>query len=155
MLFEIDTAFFFDGLGLIDPGERFRHIDIVAVELKDIFADNVFGQFMEESFKPIAHIAQIAISLIKLNRGKFRVMFRVDAFVAEDTADFINAVNASDHALLEVELRGNTEIEILIKGVEMSDERLSGRTTDNRAENRGFDVNEAFFIAIFLNATDA
>ncbi len=93
----------------------------------DLFADHLFGDVMEQAFEPVTHIAQIAISLIKLDGGELRVMSGVDAFVSEDTADLIDPVDAADHALLEVELGGDTEIEVSVEGVEMGDERLGAR----------------------------
>jgi hypothetical protein len=53
----------------------------------------------------------IAISLIALEQGEFRVVFNGNAFVAKDTPYLVDSVEATYYQSLEMELQGNSQIE--------------------------------------------
>src|SRR5882724_3762812 len=42
------------------------------------------------------HVAQVAAGLIQLNGGEFRIVARVDAFVSENAAEFVDLFQPAD-----------------------------------------------------------
>ena len=154
LFIEVDTGLLFDGIGHGDPSEWLRDVDGVSVPLIGVFADDFLTDVMEEAFGPLSHIAEVAISLIELDGGEFWVMSVVDAFVTEDTSDFVNAVDAANHALLEVELSGDAEEEILIESVVMGDEWTGGCATGDWGKDRSLDFDEAKGVAVVSDSFD-
>ena len=69
-------------------------------------------------------------------------MLHRDAFIAEDAADFEDAIHAADEAALEVEFEGDAEIEIAIKCVGVRLERTGGGTAGDGVQGRGLDFGE-------------
>ena len=143
LLREVDAGFLLDGLGHRNPTERLGEIDFDVAPLHDGVAIDLLSEVLEQAFDPFAHRLKIAIGLIELNGGELGVMPGVDAFIAEDPADFIDAVDSADHRFLEVQFRRNTEIEVLIKRVVVRDERSRRGAANDWGKDRGLDLNEA------------
>ena len=51
-------------------------------------------------------------------------MVLVDTFVPEDPANLIDLVEAADYQALQVKLSGDAQVELLVQGVVVGDERL-------------------------------
>jgi hypothetical protein len=66
-------------------------------------------------------------------------MFTGEAFVTEDTTDFEDAVEAGDEHTFEIKFEGDTEEEVMIKGIHMGYEGFSGGATGDVVEHRSFD----------------
>ena len=81
-------------------------------------------------------------------------MAGIDAFVAEDAADLIDAIDAANHRLLEVKLGGDAKMEVFVQSVMVRDERASGRAAGNGVKNRSFHFDEAEAIAVVANLFD-
>ena len=96
-----------------------------------------------ERLRKLHHAVQIRIGLVCLDRGEFGVVRRVHALVAEQTADLIDALEAADDALLEVQLRGDPHIHIDIERVMVRDERARRRAARGRVEHGCFHLNKA------------
>ena len=154
VLAEIDAGLLEDGFGHRDRTEGLREIDHVAIPVEFLFADHLIRDLMEEAFGPFGHIAEVGISLIEFDGGEFRIMAVIDAFVTENASDFVNAVDAANHAFLEVKLGGDAKIEIAIESVMVGDEWTGGGTTRNGAKNRGLDLHEALGVTIGADTTD-
>ena len=65
-----------------------------------LLAKNLLGEVAEQALRPIHHRSKVAIGLVEFDGREFRAVADIDALVAEDASDFIDAVNASDHGLL-------------------------------------------------------
>ena len=61
----------------------------------------------------------IGIGLIKLHQCKLGVVPCIKTLVTENAAYLIDLFNAADYQPLEVKLKGDTQLEILVKGVKM------------------------------------
>jgi hypothetical protein len=70
-------------------------------------------------------------------------MCGIDAFIAEDAADFVDSFDASDEEPLEVEFKGDAEIKGHIEGVMVSDEGACCSAACDGVEHGGFDLVEA------------
>ena len=84
---------------------------------------------MEERFGQIHHRMVVAISLVPLDHGKFRVMTRAQTFVAEVTVDFKNPLKAANDQALQIQFWRDTQIEVGIQGIVVGNKRASRRTT--------------------------
>ena len=73
-------------------------------------------------------------------------MLGVHAFVAEDTADLIYALNTAHDKALEVKLGRNTQVHVYIKGVVVRDEGTRGSAAGDGVENRRLDLHVAAVI---------
>lgn len=108
------------------------------VDGKDHLGNHLFGHLNEVVIVSIGHI--------ELTGGEFGVVGKIDAFVTELAADFVDAVVTTDDELLEEELRGNTHEHILIKIVVVGLEGLGGGTTDLDGHHGGFNFEETTFV---------
>jgi hypothetical protein len=70
-------------------------------------------------------------------------MCGVDAFVAEDAADFVDAFDAADEESLEVKFKSDPEVEGHIEGVMVGDEGARCGAAGDGMEDGGFDFVEA------------
>ena len=75
-------------------------------------------------------------------------MLGVHAFVAEDTADLIHALNAADDQALEMQLGRDAHIHINVERVVVRDERARRRAAGDGAEHGGLDLHEAEIVEI-------
>ena len=62
----------------------------------------------------------VGVSLIKLHESEFGVVACVKSLVAEYSADFINSFKTAYDETLQVKLKRNTELKILVERVEVS-----------------------------------
>ena len=72
--------------------------------------ENLLGNISNQVRNQFGHVVVIGISLISFQRGKFRVMAFVNAFVAEVSADFKHAVKSADDQALQIKFRSNAQI---------------------------------------------
>ena len=64
----------------------------------------------------------------------------VGALVAEVAVDLEDAVDAADHGALEVDLRGDAQVEIHVEGVHVGDERARGRPAVDDLQHGGLQL---------------
>ncbi len=75
-------------------------------------------------------------------------MGRVDTLVAEDAAHLVDAVDATDDGLLEVELEGDAQRHLLVERVEVRLERTRRSATVDELEDRGLDLDVALALEL-------
>ena len=66
---------------------------------------DLFHQALEQLLGQIHQVAVVAIGLIKLQHGELRVVSGGDPLIAEVAVDLIDAIEASHHQPLQIELR--------------------------------------------------
>ena len=81
-------------------------------------------------------------------------MVLVDALVAEHAADFVHLVQAAHDEALEVEFGGDTQVEPLVQGVVVGDERAGVGAGGDWHQNGGVDFDEAAGVKETADATD-
>ena len=118
-LVKIDAGLFLDGVDHGQAAERLAQVDLGAVIGDGSGSADFLGQEAVHVLGQIHHAVVVGVGLIELHEGELGVMTGVKAFVAEDTTDLIDALEAADDQALEVELQGNAELEVLVQGVEM------------------------------------
>jgi hypothetical protein len=65
----------------------------------------------EESFGPLHEVVERGFRGVEFADGKFWVVSGVDAFVAEDGAEFVDALHAADDEALQPEFGGDAQVE--------------------------------------------
>jgi hypothetical protein len=84
----------------------------------------------------------VCISHVELADRKFRVMGEINALVSENTADLVDSIESPDDKLLEVKLWRNTEIQVEVKVVVVSNKGLGSRAAGNHTRHWCFDLEE-------------
>lgn len=75
----------------------------------------------------------------------------IDSFISEVSSDFVDLVEATHDELFQVELRGDTEVQVEMEIVVVSDEGTSSCTSSDSVHHGGFDFEE---VARVEEATD-
>ena len=129
----------------VDHGQALpvAQIDLVTLIRHDEAAADILRDLLHHVLDKVHHAVEIRIGLIKLDGGELRVVLRVHALVAEDTADLIHAVHAADNEALEVQLRLDAEDHIHIQRVVVRIERARRRADLKRRQDRGIDLEKA------------
>jgi hypothetical protein len=91
-------------------------------DLLDQARDKLLGQ--------IHHIEHIGVGPVEFTGGELRVVSKIDTLVTELTANLVNTLETTDNEHLEVQLRGNTKVLLLVKVVvfELVSVRLAGKS---------------------------
>ena len=97
-------------------------------------------------FCQLHQVMVVRVGLVKLKHREFGIVPRRDPFIAEIAIDLVDAIEAADHQPLEIKLWGDAQIEVEIKSVVVSRERLRGRAARDRLHHRGFNFDVASFI---------
>ena len=71
----------------------------------------------------IHHAVVICKCLVKLHQSELRVMSCIKTLITEYTSDLIYLLESSDNQSLQVQLQGNTKLQIFVQGIEMCLER--------------------------------
>lgn len=114
----------------------------------------VLHHTLDQTLRQIHDIVHIRIRHIELADREFRVMRHVDTLIPKDTTDFVYTVQSTDDELLEIELGGDTKVEVEIKVVVMRDERLSSRSARNHARYRRLNLQETKVIEVTADIVD-
>lgn len=117
-------------------------------------ANNLLGKIMEQIFRQLHHGIQVSVCLVGFHGREFRIVGSIDSFVAEDTADFIDSLHSADKKTLKGKLGSNTEIEVLVQGIMMRNERSGIGAAEDRRKNRGLYFNESILVHEVLDTAD-
>ena len=88
------------------------------------------------------HLGIITICLVCLEHGELRVVGGVGPFIAEIASDLEHPAHTADHESLEVQLRGDTQVQISVVGIDVGAERPGIRPAVNGLQDRGLDLEE-------------
>ena len=85
----------------------------------------------------------VGVRLVPLEHRELRVVGGVHALVAEVLAELVDALEAADDQPLQVQLGGDTQVELAVERVVVGGERPGRRPAVKRLQNRRFDLDEA------------
>ncbi len=105
----------------------------------------------EQFFGEVHQIFIGCIGLIELHHGEFRVVAYRNTFIAEVAVDFEDPLQAADNQSLQVQFRGNAQIQLHVQGVVMGYKRPGRRSARNLVHHGCFDFKE---IAVGHEAAD-
>ena len=133
---------------------RRSKIDLMTKPLNLIGSEYLLGSAGQNALENVHHSVKIRVCLIQLTCGKLRVVLGVHALVAENTADFVHALNSADNKPLKVQLRRNAHIHVYVKGIMMCNKRTCIRTTCDGAKNRCLDLHKAQAVKVSAQIRD-
>ena len=81
-------------------------------------------------------------------------MREVNAFVAEDTADFIDSLDPADHKPFEIKFQGDPQVELHIVGVDPGDERARVGAAVHRLQDRRLHLEEPSLMQVVADGLD-
>src|SRR5579863_600281 len=109
-----------------------------AASLLDDMPKHLLGQ--------VHHFIVITVGLIELEHGEFRLVNRVDTFVAEIPVDFVHAVKSARHKSFQVEFGRDAQVKIHVEGVVMGNEGPRRSPAEDRMHHRRLDLDIAAFV---------
>ena len=99
-------------------------------------------------------VFHIRIGHVKLANGKLGIVGHIDTLVPEHTTNFVHAIKSADDQLLEVQLRRDTEIQIEVEIVMMSDEWLGCSASSKHRHHRSLDLHKTEIVEEPSNVVD-
>ena len=102
--------------------------------------DEVLGQLPDRVIRPVGFVG--------LQGGELGRMRRIRPFVAEIPVDLEDAVDAADHRALQMQLRGDAQVEVLVIGVDVRLEGAGRRPAVDRLEHGGLDLRVAALVEV-------
>ena len=88
------------------------------------------------------HAAVIAVGLVNLQHGEFRIVTPRKSLVAEIPSDLENPVNPSNKEALQVQLEGDAQVKWTVQGIEMRGEWPGRCPTCLGLKDRGFHLDK-------------
>jgi len=143
-----------NGLFKFQPGPGLLKGNQVIAIRQFFAAMNLPGQKKKQVFSHLHQLIIIDISLIKLQHGKFRVMLRINPFIAKTTINFIDFFHSADDQSFEVEFGSNSEIEIYPQSLMESLKRAGQSSTRHNMHHRSFDFDKATAIKVLTYLFD-
>ncbi len=116
-----------DGVGHGDAAERRLERDCAAVDGDLRRTVGRHRNPFEHALREVHHPAVVLVGHVDLHARELGVVRAVHALVAEVLAEFVHAVEAAHDQLLEVELRGDAQVEVGVERVVVRDERARRR----------------------------
>mmetsp|Transcript_9194 Transcript_9194/g.13496 ORF Transcript_9194/g.13496 Transcript_9194/m.13496 type:complete len:262 (-) Transcript_9194:123-908(-) len=94
-------------------------------------------------FRQIHHIIVVSVCLVKLNRGKFRIMTGRNPLVTKDTPNFIDTIEATNDQPLQMQFCRDAKRQIHVHGVMIGLKRLSLSTPRLRMQDGRFNLQKS------------
>ena len=85
----------------------------------------------------------VGVRLVGLQQRELRVVAEVHALVAEGPAQLEHPLHAADAQPLEVQLRGDAQVQVEVVGVDVGDERTCVGAAVDLLQDRGLDLQKA------------
>src|SRR5581483_6948814 len=106
-------------------------------------ADRFPGRELDQALDPGHRVAVVRIRLVPLEHRELRLMLERDPLVAKVLADLVHALEAAHDQPLQIQLGGDSQVEVAVELVRVRHERLGERPSVPRLEDRRLDLDEA------------
>ena len=136
-LVKVDARILLDGVVHRQARKRLREVDFHTVIRDNRAAAHLLGKVTEHVLRQLHHAVIIRVGLVKLHQRELRVVARIDALVAEHTANLVNLFKAAYDEALQVKLQRNTQLHVFVQRVIMRLKRARRRTAGIRNQHRG------------------
>ena len=93
----------------------------------------------------------VGVSLVGLQQRELRVVAEIHSLVAKGPTQLEHPLDATDAQPLEVQLRGDAQIEVEVVGVDVGEERTCVGATVDLLQDRGLDLQKALADQCFAN----
>ena len=142
-LVKVNSGILLNGVDHRDSLERLAEIHFDSVIHNCCCAEDFLCYISVEVLGEVHHSVVVGVSLIKLHESELGVVACVKTLVAEYSADFINSLKTAYDETLQVKLKRNTELKILVERVEVSFKRSCRRSSRVRYKHRSFNFHES------------
>ena len=132
-----------DRLDHLDPLEGTRDRDLFSLVPNRWRAVDALRQVDHERLGQLHHALDIRVGLVELQHRVLGAVPLVHALVAENAPDLKDAVEAADDEALQIELEGDSEVELHVKRVMVSPKGTRRGTAGHGLQHRRFDLDEA------------
>ena len=123
------------------PGDvDLLHGAVVAGTQKNVFAVGGKRRVLDQFAAAVDPHVVVGVRLVCLQQGELGVVTEVHPFVAERAPELEDPLDAADAQPLEVQLGGDTQVEIEIVGVDVGEERAGVGATVDLLQDRGLDL---------------
>ena len=133
------------GLAEVEQLVAVRHVGAAQDQLRQL-AEQFFGQ--------IHVVFVVSVGLVELEHGELGVVPGRNAFVTEVAVDLEDALEATDHQALEVQLRGDAQEHRQVQRVVVGLERLGRGATGDGLQHRRFHFEEVALVEEFADVAD-
>ena len=99
-LVEVNAGLGLDGVVHGDPGKRFAEVNVNAVVRNERGTADRLRQMAVHALGQFHHALVVRVRLVEFHQSELGVVTGVDAFVAEDAANFIDPLQAADDETL-------------------------------------------------------
>ena len=144
VIVRIDSSVFRKQLVVCFPLERQGKIDLFVAPGQRRLATDRFDRIGNNILGEVHHRVVIAVGLIDLHHGEFRIVLGAGSLVAIDSTHFENPFHTADHQTLEMQLQRNSHVELHVQSVVMSLEGPCRRSTGDSVQSRSFDLDKPF-----------
>ncbi len=135
------------GFEVFDARKRPRERDAFASREADRAAvGGDRNEMRDQRLVELHHVGDVPIRRVELEHRELGIVRRVDAFVAEDAPDLVDALDPADDQPLEVELGRDAHAHELVERVAMRHERARRRAAGDVQQRRRFDLVEAAIV---------
>ena len=117
-------------------------------------AAGCLGRGLDATLGEIHHGVKVAEGLISLHGGELGIVVRIHALVAELTADLEHLLETAHEQTLQRQLRGDAQVVVAIKRVEVRDEGLRVRAADDGMQKRRLYLVVALLLHVAADGRD-
>mmetsp|Transcript_91884 Transcript_91884/g.134285 ORF Transcript_91884/g.134285 Transcript_91884/m.134285 type:complete len:259 (+) Transcript_91884:432-1208(+) len=110
------------------------------------------GIFTNDILRDADHILVVSVGFIEFNAGELGVVARADAFIAEDSPELEHPLESTDHHPLEVQLRGDAQVELHIQRIVVRDKGASIGTPNVTGHHGSLDFDIVAILQIAAHA---
>ena len=121
------------------------------VELEDIGPSDFLDHFGKHVFSKVHEVVKVSIGIIELAGSVFRVVSLIDTLIPKILADLKDSLKASNHAHLQVELRGDSHVKSHVEVIVVGGERPSRSTTGYHVHHGSLNLDEVQFSQVPAN----
>ncbi len=121
---------------------RCREVKLASVIDDRGGAQELLGQVVHEFLDKHHDVAVVGIRLVELEHRELGVVAGRQPLVAKHPGNLEHPLKATHGKPLEVQLRGDAQVQVNVEGVVVGGERACGGTTRNRVEHGGLDLDE-------------
>jgi len=141
------TAYLLEGIVIRDSCP----VSPAQINLLSLIGDNgrsadLESQAFKKLFRQIHKVIEIVVGPVELTGCEFRIMLRVQAFIAEAAVNLENPFKSAHQETFEIQLRSYTHVQIHIQSVVVRNEGFRRGAAGNGMHHGRFHFHEAFFL---------
>ena len=151
---EVLAAVFLHSVDHGHPGPGTGQVDFRAFILDFQGPQDLFRTGGDDLFRQVHHGVEIPEGFIAFQGGEFRVVFDVHPFVPEHPAQFVHPFQTPYHQTLQVQFRGDPQVQIDVQGIVMGNEGPCGGAPGNGVQHRSLHFQVALVVQHLPDAFD-